>query len=384
MAEKIKVFKKRGLPNFKQKKLIAELQEFFEANPDKATGFQIAENDAELKSLHELYCTEAVEFTEEKKDGSVVDHDKEGTPDPDAVKEDTGHKSFRDSIKEEYTSEKYDPQNREEPKIRDYVLEDGFSKDAGTKEQAQSAYNEPTNFKDSFDIPDATISEGGTEKPKTYGPLNSNPPPKKPFQPADPDAKLKRKSKKKFTKYAVDAVCALAGRGLIFWSTKDITNERIQEYILNDEISKASLDMIVYLDTNTQGTVKQFFELAVVKAQDLANFTQEEKEDLAEALEDFLEYKKIEINPTINIGVIFLGMIFDRAMKVMESRAQTNSILIQIKNIHSGTEQQVQYVPPPAAEAPREQQVENIVKEPEAAEVKAEELEIDTVTETKE
>ena len=38
------------------------------------------------------------------------------------------------------------------------------------------------------------------------------------------DSKIKKKSRKKFTKHAVNAVCALAGKGVVWYATKDITD----------------------------------------------------------------------------------------------------------------------------------------------------------------
>ncbi len=334
----VKVFKKRGTPNHNQRKMIKDLQEYFEANPGKAENIVVATDDDSLKSLHAQYCAEEVEFTEIKNDGTTTTHKPN--------MENESHENFRDSMggeddpdSEDEYAPRVDPMNRHEPIIRDYVKEDGFQQETGQKPPAASSYDEPTNFKDSFDIPDDTIQPDQ----KQQGPINSQPIKPKAPTPADPDAKIKRKSKKKFTKYAVDAVCALAGRGIVWWATKDITDASLQKAITDDEITEASLKMLVYLDHSTQGTVKQFFELQILAAQDLANFTPEEKEDLAEALEDFMEFKKIEINPTINLGVIFLGMVFERAMKAMENKAQTGSILIQLKNMHalgiSGTQQ---------------------------------------------
>jgi len=337
------IYNKRGGRNFKEKALEKQLQEFFSANPDKVNDFRPADTMEELKSLHDHYCIETAEIVSETKNEPTVE----------------SHESFRDSMAPEPEPEKVvNPLNRDEPIIRDYVKEDGFQQNTGEK-QPQSNYSEPTNFRDSFEIPDDTIQGDG----KQQQPLNANPRAKQNATP-DPDAKLKRRSKKKFTKYAVDAACALAGRGIVWWATKDINNDEIQKLVVNDELSEASLNMLVYLDTNTQGTVKQFFELAIVKAQDLASFTIEEKEDLSEALEDFMEFKNIKINPTIQLGVVFLGMMFERALKAMQNKAETNSVLVQLKQIHAaGIDQRVQNVPPPAAPANEEQPVEEPAKE---------------------
>ncbi len=310
----MKVFNKIGKRSFKDGKLEKDLQQFFTDNPDKYQGFSPANTPEELKQYHDLYMTE---------DAVVV--------------EETTHESFRDSMKPEVEPELFpqdDPMNRHEPKIRDYVLDDGF-KDTKKEDTKQSTYDEPKSFEDSFNLPDDNIQ--GDNK-QGSGPSISQPKPKQPNAPADPDAKVKRKSKKKFTKYAVDAVCALAERGIVWYSTKDITQEKLAEYVANDEIAEQALELIVMIDANTKGNVREFFQSRCESAAEFAKFTLEEKEDLAEALEDFMEYKKIEINPTINILVLFLGMAFERALKAITIRVETNSILVQLKDMKTNSQ----------------------------------------------
>ncbi len=329
----MKIYNRAGRPNFKEKKLIDDLRKHFEANPD--IKFTPANNQQQLVELHSQFCIEDVSFVETKKDGTTETH----TPEAEPEKEET-HKSFRDSIEvEPELFPQDDPMNRHEPIIRDYVKDDGFDRNADSKEQqATSNFAEPTNFRDSFSLPDDTIEDD--KKGTAQKPLNDQPRPKSSSQPADPDAKVKKKSRKKFTKYAVDAACALAGKGIVWWSTKDITKEALHAAVMGDEISERGLEMIVYLDAATTGTVRQFFQQSIIASQDLANFTADEKEDLCEALEDFMEYKKIEINPTINLIVIGLGMMFDRALKAMQIKAENASILQQLKNMHvAGSDQ---------------------------------------------
>lgn len=325
----IKIYNKRGVHNYKEKKMEKAIQAYLEKHPDEAANFVPAETIDELKAYHDKFTSETVEIISETK------------TDPEQA-----HKDFRKGMEEtvqpkdiEDDSEMYeprpDPMNRDEPIIRDYVNDSGFKDEDPKKDTGRSNYDEPTSFKDSFGLPGEDI--GGDNK-KQQEPIN--PKPKQPSSGPDPDAKIKRKSKKKFTKYAIDAVCALAERGITWYATKDITAQKLAEYVEKDEISQQALDLLVYIDANTQGSVKQFFSNRIETVQEFAKFTIEEKEDLAEALEDFLEYKKIEINPTINIAVIFAGMLFERALKAMTIKAETNSILEQLRAMHTNTEEQ--------------------------------------------
>ncbi len=307
----LKVYHKKGAKNYKEKKLERELQEFFESNPEKAESFSPATTPEELETAHKSYLADDAEIVSETK---------------------TDHQNFRDSLEPELFP-KDDPMNRDQPIIRDYVLDDGFT-DSKKEPVQQSRYDEPKTSEESFDIPDDSIR---SESKSGSGPSISQPKFKQQEKAPDPDAKIKRKSKKKFTKYLVDAVCALAERGIVWYSTKDITQDKLSEYVEKDEISEEALNLLVMLDANTQGTVKQFFANRCETAAEFAKFTLDEKEDLAEALEDFLEFKKVEINPAIQLGVVFAGMLFERALKAITLRAETNSILVQLKDMHKNT-----------------------------------------------
>lgn len=328
----MKVYNKRGVHNYKEKKLEEALQAFFEKNPDKIAGYTVPSNYEDLKATHDNLCIESVEFTETKNEKP---ENKET------------HENFRDSMAEgsDDHHHKVDPMNRDEPIIRDYVKNDGFKEQTDIP-KTESNYDEPTNFKDSFEIPDnETLGGNGNNGPKEQ--IHTPPPKPKPAGPPDPDAKLKKKSKRKFTKYAVDAFCALSGRVMVWYATKDITDQKLDEYIANDEIARHSLEMIVTLDNGTRGTIRQFFQSQCFNAQQLAQFTPEEKEDLAEAFDDYLEYKKVEINPTINMAVIIGGMMLQRLLGILEIKAIGKSVLEQIKDQYNAyKEDHTEYATP--------------------------------------
>lgn len=327
----MKIYNKQGKHNYKESKLEKALSAHFELHPEQMEGYIAPKNFDELKAVHDKYCIEETEILSE-----TINSEKPQT-----------HQSFRDSMDPEKTTQEdnnlftaaEDPMNRDNPKIRDYVLDDGFTEDKGKKAATASNFSEPTNFRESFDIPDDTIQ---SDKPKNgagpqNNPYNSPPPPRKEGSGPDPDAKAKKKSRKKFTRHAVNAVCALAGKGIVWYATKDITDSELAKSIANDEISEASLRLLVFLNDGTQGEVKQFFRQCIGDAQNLAEFTPEEKDDLIEALDDFLDFKKIEINPGIELGAVFLGLMLDRALKALMIKASASSILVQLKDMHKNT-----------------------------------------------
>lgn len=337
----MKIYSKKGVLNFQEKKLKKALEEHLAKNPEDFAGYETPTDFEGLKFWHDKITIKETPIISE-------------TPN-----EDVGHEEFARQAKESLDREKQqqpdlftakeDPMNREAPKIREYVLDDGFS-DTKTDTQTNSSYEEPKSFRESFEIPEQETgaNDSSNKSGQSKNIYNSPPPPKKDASPTDPDAKLKRKSRKKFTRHAVNAVCALAGKGIVWYATKDITDAALAKAIAGDEISEQSLKLLVWLDNGAQGAVKTFFQQAIGDAQELAYFTEDEKLDLIEALDDFLEYKKIEISPGVELGAVFMGLMLDRALKAVMIKAKTNSILEQLKDMHKNTDNT--YYRDPAAE----------------------------------
>jgi hypothetical protein len=329
----MKIYNKKGNHNFKERKLEKALKEFFEKNPDKYQSYQIPTTFDQLKAYHDEFCTEDATIVSETKE--THDSFKKGM-------EETVETNYSNKDREvEDLFSREDPMNREEPIIRDYVKDDGFEKTDEKEPEKKSSYEEPKNFKDSFEIPNDNIEEGDK---KQSGPINQRPYEKtssssSSYSSASSDeAKVNRKSKRRFSRYTVDALCALSGRVLVWYATKDVTEQKLTEYIEQDQIAADSLELIVYLDAHTEGTVKQFFQMNIARARELAEYTKDEREDLAYALEAILDYKKIEINPVIEGMTIFLGMHINRALASIELNVQNKSILNQIRDHYAGTD----------------------------------------------
>lgn len=339
----MKIFIRKGQHDFKAKRLERDLIEFFEKNPDKAVGFVPATTMEELQGYHSKYCIEDTEILSE-------------TTNP--KKEETTHESFRDSMNPDKSSEdlftaKEDPMNRDEPKIRDYVLNDGFAEDT-KKEEAPSNFSEPTNFRDSFGLPpDANQPDSkdnkGSSKQNIF---NSPPPPKKESGPVDPNAKIIKKSRKKFTKHAVNAVLTLAGKGFIWYATKDISDAKLAKALAEGEIDEKSLKMICWLDNGLRGTVMEFFQNQKASAEELAKFSQEDKDDLAEALDDWMEFKQIKIDPFIELLTVGLGIFAEKAITAMVINSRSGNLFQQIKDSHRNTEQAYDPASEPVNEDP--------------------------------
>ena len=355
----MKVYIKKGLKNYKENKLVKKIEEAvakkIEQNPEFVNEFRPATNFSELQSLHDKYCIEDVSFEE--------------IPEKEIQIEQTStyqqHQEFRDSAKQimeketkEVTKNSFDdndtfidPLNREEPIVRDYVMNDEFKDTTTPKGPAKTFFDEPTSFKDSFEIPD---DNGQT----TQGSSTNNPPkPKKdkPIQePVNPNwdemnGGKKKKSTRKFAKYIVEVVCMLSEKGFVWYANKDINDAKLAEYELNNEMD---LGLLVTLEEGQQMTVKQFFQTQCLRAEQLAKIDPEEKQDLADALAEVLLEKGVGPTPTQELLLISVKIFGGQIANLLVLKSQTNALLAQLRSMNEGTQQYKQTYTPPSPPQP--------------------------------
>jgi len=333
----MKVYIKQGLPNFKEKKLIKELQEAIakkiEENPNYK--FTPARTYDELKELHQFVTAETVEFEE------VSNNTKKSASED--VESDTQRKvetDFDDDANDD-VHETTDPLNRQEPIVRDYVLEDEF-KDEGkqTTNNTHSTFEEPKSFSDSFNIPDndKDKKDGQRNQGNPFG-NNGQTTKAKSSDNNDSNSGAKgKKRNKRFAKYIVEAVCFLADKGLIWYATKDITEAKLLEYQLNGEISAGVLQLLVSLDNGQQATVKTFFANQCVKAESLFKIDKDDKDDLIEAFEEFMEEKNFKPTATQNLMTVGISVFGKSLVECLKMSAENNAILVQLRDINNNTE----------------------------------------------
>ena len=113
----IKIYTKTAKKNYKEAKLIKELQPIIEQklkdNPSLANEFVPANNFEELKRLHNMYVSDEVEFEEINKETNNMAKENEDLKEPIA-----NNDSF---YEDEQENTFIDPFNREEPIVRDYA-----------------------------------------------------------------------------------------------------------------------------------------------------------------------------------------------------------------------------------------------------------------------
>ena len=129
-------------------------------------------------------------------------------------------------------------------------------------------------------------------------------------------------------KAIVFGVCKLAEYGCVWWVTKDITEDKLIEYEINDTMD---LQVLLTLDENQQITVRNWFSLQVKTANEILKISEEDKNDLADSLYEVMLEKGIAPTPMqeliINaVSTIVIGL----GVKAFAMQQQVNSVLGQL------------------------------------------------------
>lgn len=343
----LKVYLKRGNTNYKEKKFISKIQEAvareLDKDPTYADRFQPANTFEELKALHDKLCIEDVDFedvkgdkTETNKDAKMEDegNEGEGQENSEAKSEEKIVKK-KEKVAEGETSNHVDPFNREEPIVRDYVLDEGVKNTGEGGDQSQqgggggagkSDFKEPVSFDDSFQLPNDGDGKGGAKKkgPKVEEPLNPK------FN--DMDGGKKKRSTKRFATYIVKAVCMLSEKGFVWYANQDINESKLAEYELSGAID---LSLLVTLENNQEATIKEFFQQQCERAKEMSKFDKEEQDDLIDALCEVLLEKGVAPTPMQELTLIGLKIFGEKAINLFALTSQTNSLLEQLKKMQS-------------------------------------------------
>lgn len=393
----IKLYTKRGKKNYKENKLLRELEPIIEKkikdNPELAESFRPANSFEELKSLHEKYAVEDADFVEIKNN----DMAKNNSPEP---IEDTKVEDPTTEIKEIFEDDDtsfIDPFNRQEPTTYDYTLEGGLQKDEiDSTQPIRTEFAEPLSFDDAFELPEEGDDGEPVEKSQSSRNQKERPEPKtkkerpEPINPSfdDMSGAAQKKSTKKFAKYIVEATCALAEKGFVWYANKDINEAKLAEYELTGEMD---LSILVTLDNGQEASVKQFFQQQAIAAEQLAKFEEEEKKDMAEALAEVFLEKGIAPSKTQELLIIVGGVLIKKGAILLSLKSQTNGLLNQLRAMGgSGQPQYEEPAPQYQQQAPQPQQApvyeQPVTVEELQQELVADEdmLEIEQVVQTKE
>jgi hypothetical protein len=397
---KLNVYNKNGTgvkPNYKESKLIKEIQaalkDSLKENPSLANEFQPATDFQQLKKLHEMYVSKEVEFEDIPNENQNLKQDSMATEDLD--KDD--QKDLFDEIENDDSDNSFiDPFNREEPVLYDYTLEGGMSKDNPNTGVPRSDFSEPISFEEAFELPEDSTDNEPTETSSTKNTREKREPkqksePQEPLNPSfdDMSGSKQKKSTKKFAKYIVEAVCALAEKGFVWYANKDINEAKLTEYELNGEMN---LSLLVTLDNGQEATVKQFFGQQCLAAEQLAKFEDEEKKDMAESLAEVFMEKGIAPTTTQEALIVIGGVFVKKGAILLSLKSQTDSLLNQLRIMNENNGGSYREPEQASYEAPQpvQQETNYVPEQPQEVQMFDEtepiddQLEIESVIETKE
>lgn len=353
----MKVYNKRGNKNYKEKRLLKDLEPYIQKrmseDPNFEKEFLPASNFSELQKMHQRYVVEDVEYTVQEESVETknnIENTEETNNNMARKNEDVEDVEFTETTTESKGSSNsgfIDPFNREEPIVRDYVMDGGFKEEARSEQPQKTYFEEPTSFDEAFEIPEDGDEEA--EAPKKSS-TEAKERPSRNAEPLNPNfdemtAGKKKRSTKKFAKYIVEAVATLSEKGFVWYANQDINDAKLTEYEMTGEMD---LSLLVTLEDGQEVTVKQFFQVQCAKAEMLSKWTDEQKEDLSSALAEVLMDKGVAPTPTQELLLVTLTVIGGQAMTLFTLKSQTNSLLNQLRAMNDGSGQvEARYEEPP-------------------------------------
>lgn len=372
----MKIYNKRGNKNYKEKRLLKDLEVYIQKkvleDPNFDKEFIPATNYSELEKMHSKYIVEDAEMIEGNESVKAKDNfenNEEIDNNMARKNEDVQDVEFTETKTESKGSSNsafIDPFNREEPIVRDYVMNGGFKEEAKSEQPQKTFFDEPTSFNEAFEIPENGEEEMATPKKSS---TESKERPTRSSEPLNPNfdemtSGKKKRSTKKFAKYIVEAVATLSEKGFIWYANKDINESKLTEYEMTGEMD---LSLLVTLEDGQEVTVKQFFQVQCSKAEMLSKWTEDQKEDLSSALSEVMMEKGIAPTPTQELILVTLTILGGQAMTLLTLKSQTNSLLNQLRTMNgeSGQIEATYEEPPMQTEQPMpSKQSENNYQEP--------------------
>jgi hypothetical protein len=314
----MKIYNKRGATNYKEKRLIAEITNSLSK---KSVSFEPANSFEELQQLHDKICGDFDEYEEIKED-SETDFEQQ-------------HKEFRQGMAETMKPNDdkastifTDPFNDAEPIVRDYVLSEDFESKEQNTEPTKTTFEEPTSFEESFELPTEEAEKSNAKQSKDK---------KEQKQPAekvnprfdDMSSSKKRRSTKKLAQMIVQGACILAEKGCVWWTTKDITEDKLVQYELENTMD---LQILLTLEEGQQITIREWFRAKVGQANDgLFRVSEEDKNDLADSLFEVLMEKGIAPTPMQELMINAVKtFVLDMGLKAIAFRSEIKSVLNQL------------------------------------------------------
>lgn len=367
------VYIKRGKKSYKELRLVNKLNSVInqriKENPNFFNDYEPANNFAELQSLHDKICVEDVQFQEvqPKNNENMAKEIEEKEIDYTDFGNDDN--SF------------IDPLNREEPVVRDYVMNEEFPSAEKIGKAKRTTFDEPVSFEESFELPSDDEQEqptqrnerqqGGQRQQGNQRQQGGQRQQREPLNPSFDEMSngKKKRSTKKMAKYLVTVACALAEKGFVWLANKDINESKLAEYEISGEID---LTLLLSMEDGQKITVRDFFVSQGMRAEELSKITEEEKSDLSETLAELMLEKGVAPTTTQEFLLITLGVFGGKALALWEIVSQNNAVLGQLKAIRVEIRQPQQMAQPTPTPRPQpvaepiqqEARVEKVAEEP--------------------
>lgn len=344
-----KFYKKKGNLNWKERKIIAEIEDEILRNPQKKSLIYDVSDFKQLEKLRvEVVSQETGVLDSAGSDDSFQQDEKKEVTEP--IKEETMSQDNQRPAK------KFDPFNREEPIVRDYVMENQFEEEPIQKRNSNQPFSEPQNFSEAFEIPTAeseeedyhvgTSSESNKKSNSGYSNSGSS------HSSSDDsgDSAKARKRSKRFAKSVVNMVCTLAEVGFIWWTSKEINEAKLAEYELSGEYD---LNQILEMDDQQQVTVKQFFLMQLGTIQEAAKIDDAERAELTDALTEVFIEENIQPSPKYDLVLTALTVFGKKGLVAYSIQQQQKAVLEQLRikketGYAPQASPQPAYTPPPA------------------------------------
>ena len=330
-----KVYVKKGNISLKEKAMVRELEKTYarlvEEDPDFVV--KTANNPSELEELYNKYTISEAEIEEE-----VI------------TKPNT--KSNKDDANDKFV----DPFNRDEPNINEYVLEDDFATE--NPQQKKTMFDEPMSFDESFTIPESnSINPRDNEKKskKEASEPQSEEPPNPAFD--EMDSAKQRKRTKRFAKQIVALTCDLTEKGFEWYAMKDITEQKLTEYEINNEMD---LSLLLDMPDGQQSSVKDFFLSQHKFIRKESIIEQEDRDDLTDALTEVFLEKKIAPTPMQELILVAGRIIAIKTLSAYTIIKSNQSILSQLRGMKSEETGYDNYTAPEEANEPQEEIIDNL------------------------
>lgn len=342
---KIKPYKKLGNYNWRETRYIDAIVEVIQKKQEADPNFKFkqATTFEELEKMYIELCTEEVPYTETKNNndnsGSTGEENTGETHSDENTHNATESENTAGSSSDASTD---DPFNDRPIDMRAYMTGNGdkfTEKGAQSQHEQNKNFQEPLSFGESFQMPTEENNAGpGTNANQSQGSgQNSNATSPKPNTPAastnisnvPSDAEQKKKTKR-FSKSIVRIVCVLYKAGMVYWTTKDITEASLLKYELEGSID---FNLLLSLENDQQIHIKEFFANEVKQFEMLFTIPDDEQERFADSLAEYMHEKGIKPTPGQDLLVNAAEILGVRAAQGWSRSQQNVEILKELRKI---------------------------------------------------